>query len=221
MLLKEIKLHTSRLSALCDFYHEVLELPAVKAGSNSITVTAGKSKLTFIETATTGNPFYHFAFNIPSNKFEEAFQWISNRVALLWLNDYKSYIADFINWHAKSLYFIDPAGNILEFIARHDLHEVVHEPFSALHILNVSEIGLVLPLRDFDKAVNDLLKRYGLSYFAKQPPMPHFRAVGNDEGLFVIVPENRTWFSTKDTLSQIFPLEIIFIENDRMCELKM
>ena len=51
--------------------------------------------------------------------------------------------------------------------------------------------------------------------------MPHFRAVGNDEGLFVIVPENRIWFSTKNTTSQIFPMEILFIENDKLFELKM
>ena len=68
-----------------------------------------------------------------------------------------------------------------------------------MHIRNVSEIGLVFPVKSFDTDINNLLKQYPLAYFDKQPPMPHFRAVGNDEGLFVIVPENRIWFSTKNT----------------------
>ena len=88
-------------------------------------------QLIFDEIDTTGNPFYHFAFNIPSNKFEEAFQWMQTRVDLLWLDDYKSYIADFTNWNAKSFYFTDPAGNILEFISRFDLDDIAAEPFSA------------------------------------------------------------------------------------------
>ncbi len=221
MLLKEIRLQTNYLLGLHNFYKEVLELTTVYPDGKRITVTAGKSQIIFEETNIIENPFYHFAFNIPSNKFEEAFQWIRGKVELLWLNDYKSYIADFTNWHAKSIYFIDPAGNILEFIARFDLNDVADEPFSAAHIRNVSEIGLVSPVKTFDTDINNLLKQYPLSYFNKQQPMPHFRAVGNDEGLFIIVPENRIWFSTKNTISQIFPIGVLFIENNKLFELKM
>jgi hypothetical protein len=53
----------------------------------------------------------------------------------------------------------------------------------------VSEIGLVFPIKSFDSDVNKLLKQYPLACFDKQQPMLHFRAVGTDEGLFVIVPE--------------------------------
>ncbi|MEP6947775.1 MAG: hypothetical protein ABI863_00810 [Ginsengibacter sp.] len=220
MLLKEIRLQARKPSALFNFYKEILELPVMQSGSNGIAVMAGTSQIIFDNTTAPGNPFYHLAFNIPSNKFEEAFEWIQKKVELLWLNDYKSYVADFTNWHAKSFYFIDPAGNILEFIARFDLNDNADEKFSSTHVRNVSEIGLVFPLQSFDSDVNHLLKQYPLSYFDKQPPLPHFRALGNDEGLFVIVPENRVWFSTKSTTSQIFPMEIVFIEKERLFELK-
>ena len=50
------------------------------------------------------------------------------KAELLWLDDYKGYIADFIKWHAKSFYFKDPAGNILELIARFDLDDIAGEP---------------------------------------------------------------------------------------------
>jgi len=221
MLLKEIQLQTNYLSALHHFYQDVLELNTVYSDKESIVVTAGKSKLIFDKTDADVDPFYHFAFNIPSNKFEEAFEWMKQKVELLWLEDYKNYIADFVNWHAKSVYFLDPGGNILELIARFDLNDIVDEKFSSAQIRNVSEIGLVFPVESFDNDVDKLLEQYPLSYFNKQPPMPHFRAVGNDEGLFVIVPENRVWFSTKNTRSQIFPMSVLFMDNDKLYELKM
>jgi hypothetical protein len=221
MLLKEIQLQTKHLSALYNFYKEVLELNTLYSDEKSICVTVGKSKLLFGEADTDVNPLYHFAFNIPSNKFEEAFEWMKQKVELLWLDDYKGYIADFVNWHAKSFYFLDTAGNILELIARFDLNDIVEEKFSSAHIRNISEIGLVFPVKSFDNDVDKLLENYPCSYFDKQPPMPHFRAVGNDEGLFVIVPENRIWFSTKNTTAQIFPMSVSFIENNKLYELKM
>lgn len=218
MLLKELRLQTKNYTALYHFYNDVIELPVIKQGDN-ISIVAGDSTIVFEET-NSADPFYHFAFNIPSNKFEEAFEWVKKKVDLLWLDDYKGFVADFVNWHAKSFYFLDPAGNILEFIARFDLKDKTDESFTSRHIRNVSEIGLVLPAEDFDNDVNKLFNQYPLSYFDKQPPFPHFKAVGNDEGLFIIVPENRVWFSTKTTTSQIFPMEILFKENNSLYELK-
>lgn len=219
MLLKEIKLQTSHLFALHDFYKAILELPT-NYGDGGITVIAGKSVLIFEESTTEIHPFYHFAFNIPSNKFEQAFEWMKQKVEILWLDDYKSYVADFVNWHAKSFYFMDPAGNILELISRFDLNDIAEKNFSSAHIRNISEIGLVLSAENFQKDVDELLKQYPLPYFDKQPPLPQFKAIGDDEGLFIIVPENRIWFSTKSTESKKFPMEITFIDNARTYDLK-
>ena len=97
-------------------------MDVIRSGSG-ITITAGETKLIFEEAQADQNPFYHFAFNIPSNKFEEAYEWAKDKVKLLWLKDYDSFIADFKNWHAKSFYFKDPAGNILEMISRFDLND--------------------------------------------------------------------------------------------------
>ena len=134
------------------------------------------------------------------------------RVDLIWIDDYKSDIANFVNWHAKSVYFFDPAGNIVELIARFDLANKTEVRFSAAQFLSISEVGLVLNANEFDESVTSLLKQYQLSYFVKQPPLPQFRAIGNDEGLFIVVPENRNWFPTNKP-SGVFPMEILF-END-------
>ena len=221
MILKELRLRTNHLSILYNFYKEVLELPTVYSNEKSITILAGTSKLIFEETSDIDNPFYHFAFNIPSNKFEEAFQWMKKRVELLWLDDYKSDIADFVNWKAKSFYFIDPAGNILELIARFVLKDAVDEKYSPAQIRNVSEIGLVFPIESFQKDVDNFRKLFPIPYFDKQLPLQHFKAIGNDEGLFIVVPENRIWFSTKNKRSQIFPMQISFMENNKLYELVM
>lgn len=220
MHLKEITLQTKNISALHNFYRNTLELPVKYINEKQIVVTAGESKLIFEETNSEVNPFYHFAFNIPSNKLGESIHWLQNKVELLWLEDYKSFVADFVNWHAKSIYFLDSAGNILELIARFDLDNKETESFSCKQFLNVSEIGLVLANEDFDKKAKYILYDYQLNYFPKQPPFPHFRAVGDDEGLFIIVPERRNWFATEMS-SSIFPLKILFSDNGNEMELKM
>ncbi|CAN5571999.1 hypothetical protein BH10BAC3_BH10BAC3_16860 [soil metagenome] len=110
----------------------------------------------------------------------------------------------------KSVYFLDPAANIVELIARFDLNDHVTEQFSSSHIRNVSEIGVVFPAKQFKETVEDFMQQYGLVYFEKQLPLPQFTAVGNDEGLFIIVPENRAWFPTKNTKSGLFPLQVSF-----------
>jgi len=208
MRIKRLIVQTSALEKLTDFYIKLMELPVKKSGEKEITIQTGSTELTF-QKARAADPFYHFAINIPANKIEEAKDWLKDRVELIWMDQYKSDIADFVNWHAKSVYFYDPAGNILELIARFDLNNNASESFSAKQFLSVSEIGLVFPEEQFDKSIDELMKQYELSYFAKQPPLPQFRALGDDDGLFVIVPEKRNWFPTSKPAG-IFPMEIRF-----------
>jgi hypothetical protein len=208
MKIKKIVLQTARLKALEEFYSVVLELPVQSLKGNEIKISVGTTNLIF--TAAKGEqPFYHFAINIPSNKIEEAKAWLSKKVKLLWIEDYKSDVADFVNWHAKSVYFYDAAGNILELIARFDLDNPSDQPFSSEQFLSISEMGFVFNKDDFDKNVSALLNNYSLSYFDKQPPLPHFRAIGDDEGLFIAVPQHRNWYPT-DKPSGIFPMLVEF-----------
>jgi catechol-2,3-dioxygenase len=211
MQIKKIALETSHIKGLAEFYSFILELPVRAINEKEIVIDIGSSDLIFMETGK-GQPFYHFAFNIPSNKIGEAKDWLNNKVKLLWMEDYKSDIADFVNWHAKSVYFYDPAGNILELIARFDLNNDTNETFSSKQFLSINEVGLVFNQNKFEARTSELLKNYALSYFSKQPPLSQFRAIGDDEGLFVIVPEHRNWFPT-DKPAGIFPMSVEF-ENE-------
>ena len=212
MILQEVRLQTNRLFPVYHFYKNVLELRLTDDSDTQFTIHAGLTKLIFEKTRDPLSfPNYHFAFNIPSNRIQEAHDWLKERTELLWIEDYKSYIADFTNWNAKSVYFLDPAGNIAELIARADLNDIIDEPFSSKHIRNVSEIGLVFPEKGFQRSIEQLLKDHKLEYFSKQPPLEKFCAIGNDEGLFIIVPENRSWYPCKDRPAGTFPMKISFL----------
>jgi len=208
MKITKLSLETAYLKTLQEFYSSVLELPVEQPHEKEIKIKMGSSELIFTE-ATTNEPFYHYAINIPANKIEEAKAWLSNKIKLLWMEDYKNDIADFVNWHAKSVYFYDPAGNIVELIARLDLDNSNNETFSASQFLSVNEVGLVFTNENFEKEIMMLETSYSLSYFDKQPPLPKFRAIGDDRGLFVIVPEHRNWYPT-DKPSEIFPMAVEF-----------
>lgn len=208
MQITQLILQTSRFDELTGFYSNLMGLPVTLNDYKDITIQIGSTKLVFNQVSTAGS-FYHFAINIPANKIEEAKTWLVSRVELIWIDDYKSDIADFVNWHAKSVYFYDPAGNIVELIARFDLANQTDEPFSSKQFLSISEVGLVTKEDELERTAENLLKEYQLPYFEKQPPLPQFKAIGDDEGLFIIVPENRNWFPTARS-SGIFPMKIQF-----------
>ena len=212
MHLQQLILETDRLDQLAAFYKTVLQLP-VQEDKQQIAITTGSSTLVFKAT-NEREPVYHFAFNIPANKIGEAKEWLTGKVDLVWINDYNSDIADFASWHAKSVYFYDPAGNIVELIARFDLDNTTGEPFSPKQLLSVSEAGIVTPKDTLQLEADRLLEQYGLSYFAKQPPLPQFKALGDDEGLFILVPEERNWFPTT-IASGIYPMDIYFTHDQK------
>ncbi len=220
MLLEQLILQTKNINELYNFYKNMLQLEVIQPDAKTISINAGKTRLIFEQTDNAEKPFYHFAFNIPSNKIEDALHWLKDKVEVLWIEDYKKYIAEFTNWNARSVYFLDATGNIVELIARFDLHDEVDEPFSSSHIRNVSEIGIVLNAEKFDANVDKIKQEYQFEYFSKQPPLKYFRAIGNDEGLFIVVPEQRNWYPT-NIPCKIFPLSISFENNNQEYRLQL
>jgi len=213
MLIRKLVLQTCYLQTLKEFYSSVLELPVDWLSETGLSITIGHTDLIFRE-ADESEPFYHFAINIPSNKIEEARIWMGAKAKLLWIKDYDSEVADFVNWHAKSIYFLDPAGNILELIARAHRKNEGTESFSSRQFLSIDEIGIVFSREEFEKRTGDLLHNYSLSYFEKQPPLPQFRAIGDEEGLLIAVPQHRNWYPT-DIAAGIFPTRIEFVNGEK------
>jgi catechol-2,3-dioxygenase len=118
MNITRLELLSADLEAQKDFYANILELP-VRRDSTILEVKAGKTELLFTE-APEFDGAYHFAFNIPQNQFASAKTWISSRLSLLREeNGNDEFHSE--NWNSSSVYFKDAAGNVLEFIARHNL----------------------------------------------------------------------------------------------------
>ena len=79
MYLKEIKRYTAHLHELFYFYYETLGLDCELTG-NELQIHARDSLLRFEKSVADNDPYYHFAFSIPSNKIEEAYMWLKARV---------------------------------------------------------------------------------------------------------------------------------------------
>ena len=109
------------------------------------------------------------------------------------------------NWNSVSLYFPDAAGNILEFIARHNLQNAANEAFSSKHILNVSEIGL--PSENVIELADNLCSQLHLSVF-HQEPNETFTPVGDDNGLFILPVQDRIWMPDSGVPARLLPVKV-------------
>jgi hypothetical protein len=132
----------------------------------------------------------HWALNVAPGRFEEAVAFAGRRVEML------HHDVPFESWRARSAYFFDPAGNIVELIARE------RAPGDEL-FLEVSEVGL--PVSDVPAAVDFLESELGLPHFSGDRRT--FAAVGDDRGLFIIVPVGRPWLFT-DRPAPDAPIEV-------------
>lgn len=214
MKLSHIQIQTNNIGQTAAFYQDILELPIIEKHSDSVTVQAGNSILKFVE-KTNFNSIYHFAFNIPENKLNEAIEWCKSKIDLIFIEDEKV-ITNFENWNANAIYFYDNNGNLLEFIARHDLNNGETEKFSSQSILNISEIGIVKenPL----ELGKQLIAEHNLEFFSKNTNTEFFAAIGNDEGLLIMVQPNRNWYPTQ-TPSESNKTEVRIENNGTLIEL--
>ncbi|RAJ03937.1 catechol-2,3-dioxygenase [Chitinophaga skermanii] len=202
MEILRLHLHTNRLPQLVTFYESVIGLPVTTShdGLRAI-IQIGSSEIVF--EATEESAYYHFAINIPAHLLVQAHDWLQARVTLLPYHN--QLIVPFPHWNADALYFHDPAGNIVELIARRDLAYDVPGIFSAQHWMSVSEIGL--PVERVDQT-NEALQQVGVPVY--DGDNEQFSAVGDAHGLFIVVDrEQKTWMPTHEP-ALTFPLEVIF-----------
>jgi len=203
-----VKLLTEELDRLKRYYVLDLGLPLLAESQDSFTVKAGQSTLAFEQTSDRGQrPFYHFAFDIPENKIDEAVSWLNGRGVHLNLLPNNSHRIYSKSWHATSIYFYDPAENIVELIARHSLANKTDAPFSAEHLLNISEIGLAV--KDVPRAMK--LLQTNLLIEGYKDHYETFAAVGDEEGLLILSACRRVWLGSNKQAA-IFPTEITISE---------
>ena len=202
MRITELRLKTGDLSNQREYYAHILRLPVIAEKSTWLAIQAGGTKLVFeYEEGWRGR--YHFAFDVPENQFEAAKAWITRRTSLVKLDGTDAYYST--GWNAHNLYFYDAAGNILEFIARHNQPNASSQPFSERSLLYVSEIGLATD--DVAATVDDLCTTLGLEVYVGADS-DSFTAVGGEDGLFIVVKRGRVWYPNTGIAADVLPVTV-------------
>jgi len=212
---RKLRLLANRLDEMRSFYRNTLQLPVRESG-DSLAVAAGSTLLEFQQGAEGSLPNYHFAFNIPENKVEQAHRWASARCPLIHHWETRETLIHFRPWNAHSIYFPDPSGNLVEFIARHDLDNARTGAFGPEDIFYASEIGVVVD--SVPETVSFLNGALGLSPY--RPPISSFAAVGEEHGMFIVVEKERLWYPARKVPAAVFPSEI-HLRGARREELQM
>ncbi|MCL5128875.1 VOC family protein [Algibacter sp. L4_22] len=192
MKIEEITLFTNQIERQKQFYQNVMEFDLVFNSEEKITFKTGSSLLSFQYKKEVKQA--HFAFNIPSNKIDEALIWLQKRVTIL--PDGEESISNFSSWNAKAVYFYDTDNNIVEFIARRDLNEESSTVFSSKSIISISEIGMVTTnISELYEAISSIKP---IAVFDGN--FNRFCALGNHEGLFILIDKTvKTWHPTGET----------------------
>ncbi len=203
------------LSAMKAFYGKTLDLRLLNERADRFTVEAGKTQITFVSSADSASgraPFYHFAFNIPENKILKALEWQKARTPMLPIPErnraegFPPEVVDYRHWNAHSVFFLDPAGNVVEYIARHDLKNGDTHPFTWGDILYVSEIALIV---DDVAAAADAIKD-----FATVAPYRggdgDFTAMGDEFGLLLVMKRGRIidFTGNPDNGARVYPTSV-------------
>lgn len=191
MKLLTIELETADLKNTRLFYTQQLDLPIVAESTTAITFQAGWTQLTFRSVKNSVAP-YHFAINVPAGTLEVCMHWFG--LHYLDTQACGQTIAEFREWRARSAYFFDNNGNLLEFISRYDLPAADSNMTFDDMFGGISEIGI--GTRCVTSATRQLTRRFGITSFDKSKPLPDFETLGDDNGLFVVSKLGRNWLFT-------------------------
>lgn len=184
------------LDAMKAFYGKTLDLRLVDERPDRFTVEAGETRIAFVASADVVDgraPFYHFAFNIPENKILQALEWQQARTPMLPIPvrnraaGYPPEVVDYRHWNAHAIFFLDPAGNVVEYIARHDLKNGDRQPFGWTDLLYASEIALVVD--DVAAAAKALAETAGVVQYRGGDDQ--FMAMGDEYGLLLVMKRGR------------------------------
>lgn len=210
MKIDQVTIQTHALEAAYSFYTGILGLTGLDKQKDRFSLQIGSSILQFVQTNDDSQPFYHFAFNIPANRFREAKEWLQERVTLH--IEEGSNEVFFKNFNAYSYYFTDPSGNIVELISRQSASPIVEKPFGAAQILNISEINVTTPLL---METGERLIQFGIYPRHDEEIGEGLNFMGERDSFLLLGRPGRIWFSS-DKHAEVHPVTIIIDGNKRI-----
>lgn len=199
MDIRQVQLATRSLDDTARFY-ERLGCP-VEIVDAAVRVVVGSSLLVFRELPEMTGAL-HLAITIPTGTFDAAKAWIAGLTTVLGTDDQDEFEGP-PNWNSRSVYFEGPDEQLLELIERRDQPADAGEN-TVVPLVSISEVGVPVP--DVLGAV-DALRRAGLEPYAN-PPGESFAAVGDVDGLVILVSPDRRWFPTGDRSPSSAPVVV-------------
>ncbi|WP_412871824.1 VOC family protein [Curtobacterium flaccumfaciens] len=210
MDIRQVQLATRSLADTARFY-ERLGCP-VEIVDATVRIVVGSSLLVFRELPEMTGAL-HLAMTIPTGTFDAAKAWIAGLTTVLGTDDQDEFEGP-PNWNSRSVYFEGPDQQLLELIERRDLESGARRAGdgsgtgtgtgTVVPLVSVSEVGVPVP--DVLGAV-EALRRAGLEPYAN-PPGESFAAVGDVDGLVILVSPDRRWFPTGDRSPSSAPVVI-------------
>lgn len=188
MHIRHLVLATADPAGLRPFYADTLGLP-VSDTADGFVVAIGQSAVEFRQSDADANPTYHVAFSVPGRCIDAAAEWLGERTALLTDDGRERFRYEFIT--ADAVYAEDPAGNVLELLAR-DGRDGESEPFGPDSFLDIGEIGIVT--EDVPGASQALDDAFDLA--GEPNDEGDFAYLGDADGAFVLVAPGRPWYPT-------------------------
>ena len=197
------------------FWTQELGLDFTLSNNGTFGVQLGTSRLIFNPSPTFIVPRYHFAINIPSNQIENALEWLINKdgkfpdgpknPVKIWTDSESGpQIIRRDLYNAHSIYFSDPAGNVIELVARHDLNNAQPGPFNKSMFLNISEVSVVT--KDIRKAAQLLESNFGVKEI--EGSTSSFKPVGGLNGYLVLIVPGRPLGPNPDVQAYPYGMEI-------------
>lgn len=192
MRINVLQLPVSNVATVAAWFGEVMQLP-VHNGA----VQIGWTTLQLREAGDDPVGGVHLAFNVPADRFEAATRWLLARSPLQCNAAGEAHFTFGGRWESESIYYDGPDALILELIGRRRLPASGRSgAFHGSELTCVSEVGL--PTATVAALTAQADATFGLQPLS--PPTPHFAALGDDEGLLIVVDATRHWFPEQKVL---------------------
>lgn len=188
MHLKEVHIRCSSLRSMYAFYRNQMGMHCGLT-KERLVVDAGTSKLIFMPKKNFYGG-YHYAFAIPERAMDAALLFLKKQTSLFYSYDDDSYVAVFRKWKARSVFFSDADGNVVEMIARQGEGAFDGEIFTSEAILGLAEMGLGCS----DPRLLSMKLRADAALELFDKGSDSFKAVGNKDGLFILSSPERNWY---------------------------
>jgi catechol-2,3-dioxygenase len=214
MDIRQVQLATRSLADTARFYERLG--CSVEIVDTTVHIVVGSTLLVFRELPEMTGAL-HLAITIPTGTFDAAKAWIAGLTTVLGTADQDEFEGP-PNWNSRSVYFDGPDQQLLELIERRDLEsgarrvgagdgtgtDTGSDSDAGVPLVSVSEVGVPVP--DVLGAAS-ALRRAGLEPYAN-PPGESFAAVGDVDGLVILVSPDRRWFPTGDRSPSNAPVVI-------------